>query len=100
MIYEQLDTLIETAIRRQDVLLLQPIDTSQGRESPLFGDGHIDSLTLVSILVDLEDIINQHYKTDLRLADISNLPVGATPFSTVGMLTDYVANRLNAVAKR
>lgn len=91
-------TLIEAAIRRQDSLLLQPIDTSRGAATPLYSaEGHIDSLTLVTILVDLEELVNQRLNADVRLADTSDLPEEATPFATIGTLAGYVSRRLSLI---
>lgn len=88
--------IIESAIRQQDLLLDQPIDLSQGDNSVIYGiEGVIDSLTLVSIIVDIEQMVRAHYGVDVHLANTADLPADATPFATFGALTGYVTARLS-----
>jgi len=93
--HEQIISLIEAAVRLQDQLLETPIDVSSGENSPLFGsDGQIDSLTLVSLIVDIESRIRSEFEVEVRLADTSDLPESATPFATIGSMSKYVLDRL------
>ncbi|WP_445177887.1 hypothetical protein [Pseudomonas sp. McL0111] len=88
-------TLTESAIRQQDLLLSEPIDLSRGEDSRLYGvDGTIDSLTLVSIIVDVEEMIRTQLGVEVHLADTSDLSESATPFATLGTLAAYVMDRL------
>jgi len=94
--FHKIKTLAESAIRQQDLLLIEPIDLSRGEESPLYGiDGTLDSLTLVSIIVDIEEKIRRQYGVEVHLADTTDLPPSATPFSTLGTLVAYVVDRLS-----
>ena len=95
--FENVKTIIEVAIRQQDLLLDEPIDLSRAEESALYGDdGTIDSLTLVSIIVDIEQQIRHRFGVEVHLADTTDLPQSATPFSTLGTLSEYVMGRLAA----
>ncbi|WP_438298992.1 hypothetical protein [Pseudomonas sp. NMS19W] len=93
----EVKTLVETAVRQQDLLLSEPIDLSRGEDSPLYGvEGTIDSMTLVSIIVDTEEKIRHRFGAEVHLADTSDLPATATPFATLGTLCAYVMNRLES----
>ncbi len=95
--FQNVKTIIEFAIRQQDLLLDQPIDVSAGEASPLYGiGGTIDSLTLVSIIVDIEQQIRSQFEVEIHLADTTDLPQSATPFATLGTLCAYVMGRLSA----
>ncbi|WP_065258418.1 hypothetical protein [Pseudomonas bananamidigenes] len=96
----EVKTLVESAVRQQDLLLSEPIDLSRGEDSPLYGvEGTIDSMTLVSIIVDTEEKIRHRFGAEVHLADTSHLPATATPFATLGTLCAYVMDRLaSAVA--
>lgn len=96
-----LSTLVETAIRNQSVLLPEPIDLSNGHDSILYADnGSMDSITLVTILVDIEDALRAQGVEDILLADTSDLAVGATPFATLGSLVNYVNLRVQQIAEQ
>ncbi|MFJ4193986.1 hypothetical protein [Pseudomonas sp. NPDC089534] len=89
-------SLVEAVVRQQDLLLPEPIDLSRGEDSPLYGiEGTIDSMTLVSIIVDTEEQIRNRFGVEVHLADTSDLPPTATPFATLGTLADYVMSRLS-----
>lgn len=95
--FENIKTIIEVAIRQQDLLLDEPIDLSRAEDSALYSDdGTIDSLTLVSIIVDIEQQIRDQFGVEVHLADTTDLPQSATPFSTLGTLSEYVMGRLSA----
>jgi acyl carrier protein len=93
---DKIKMLAESAIRQQDMLLSEPIDLSRGEDSPLYGiNSAIDSLTLVSIIVDIEEKIRSQFGVEVRLADTSDQPPSATPFATLGTLVVYVMDRLS-----
>lgn len=95
---QTIQAIVATAIRQQDMLLDQPVDLSQGDNSVIYGiDGVIDSLTLVSIIVDIEQLVRAEYKVEVHLANTADLPPTSTPFATFGSLVEYVTARLSAV---
>ncbi len=56
----------------------------------LFGkDGLLDSLGLVSIVLDIEQQINTRLGTSISLADDRAMSQTRSPFRTVGTLADY-----------
>jgi acyl carrier protein len=57
----------------------------------LFGNGSkIDSLSLVSVIVDLEMIFSSDYNFDLSLTDDRAMTREISPFDTINTLVDYI----------
>ena len=57
----------------------------------LFGAGAtIDSLTLVSFIVDLEGSLSDHFGKDISLTDDRALTREVSPFDTFGSLKNYI----------
>lgn len=57
----------------------------------LFGSqGFLDSLGLVSLVLDIEQRVNDLYSLSLSLADDRSVSQVRSPFRSVGSLADYV----------
>ena len=57
----------------------------------LFGTGSpIDSLTLVSFIVELESVFSSEYHTDIVLTDDRAMTREKSPFDSVHDLSDYI----------
>jgi acyl carrier protein len=75
-------------------------DTDQieiGPETCLFGEGSVlDSLSLVSVIVDLETLVSDKFGRTISLTDdraMNHVPV---PFTDVGALKSYILELLSA----
>ena len=69
---------------------------SVSKETILFGQGsEIDSLSLVSVIVDLEDIISENYGIDISLTDDNAMTREISPFDNVSNLIDYIEEITN-----
>ncbi|MCI0683311.1 MAG: hypothetical protein L0Y71_14505 [Gemmataceae bacterium] len=67
-------------------------------DTPLYGPkGHLDSLGLVSFLLDVEEGVNALAGTQLVLADERAMSQHRNPFRDVGALADYISFRLQEV---
>ena len=55
----------------------------------------IDSLTLVSLIVDIEQKINEEYDITVTIADERAMSQKKSPFRTVGTLAEYVEILVN-----
>jgi acyl carrier protein len=67
------------------------IDLSEGEKTRLFGgNGQLDSLGLVSLVVNIEEDIEQELGITLVLADERALSRRTSPFSRIGNLIDYI----------
>ena len=67
-------------------------DSSQFEDSLiLFGAGAtIDSLTLVSLIVDLESRISEYFLVEISLTDDRAMTREISPFDTFGSLKSYI----------
>lgn len=62
----------------------------------LFGkESAIDSLSLVSIIVDLETIFSADYNQDISLTDDRAMTRSVSPFSSISNLVDYIFELVN-----
>jgi acyl carrier protein len=59
------------------------------------GEQGIDSLSLVSLIVDLEGQISSEFSADVVLADEKAMSSRNSPYRTVGALVDFIVERLN-----
>ena len=66
-------------------------------DSKLFGGGGpLDSMALVNLVVDLEELIEDDYGKTISLADEKAMSRRTSPFSRVQNLIDYVQEQLNS----
>lgn len=65
-------------------------------EMILFGaDSTIDSLSLVSLIVDIESLFFDEYNLEISLTDDNAMMRKISPFSTISTLTDYIFEVVN-----
>jgi len=64
-------------------------------ETRLFGAGSIlDSLGLVTLIVELEQAIQDQFRVAVSLADEKALSQTRSPFRTIGTLAEYAAQQI------
>ena len=62
----------------------------------LYGDGgNLDSMDLVSFIVDIEQSVSSTFGKSVSLANEKSLSQTNSPFRTVGTLIEYVTTLLN-----
>ena len=79
--------------------LMEELDESieLSLDSKLFGGGGpLDSMALVNLIVDLEELIEDDYGKTITLADEKAMSRRTSPFSRVQNLIDYVQEQLNS----
>lgn len=64
-------------------------DPSVNESTRLFG-GRLDSVSVVSLLVELEEQIADHCSVAITIADDLAMSQQRSPFRTVGTLADYI----------
>lgn len=70
-----------------------------GPDTPLFGAAAVlDSLSLVSVIVDVEAAVSDASGRDLSLTDDRAMSQPVSPFSNVGALTAYIVLLLSEAA--
>ena len=87
---------IYNAIRRANELRPPGEQIACAETAPLFGPGgSLDSLGLVSLIVDLEEAVNAGTGKGLILADDRAVSQRRSPFRDVASLADHVMARLS-----
>ena len=75
--------------------LENPVDLSKGVDSVLFGvGGTLDSVDFVSLVVDIEQMVEEKFGCIVGLADARAMSQKNSPFRTVGTLSKYIESRL------
>lgn len=96
---EILDLLIEV-IEEQSLFLDEPVDLSEGIDTVLYTqDGQLDSLSLITIIADVEKQIGSQFGVKLRLANERDLGIENSPFSTLGAMYTFILDKLQAELK-
>jgi len=73
------------------------VNLNQGEELKLFGgESLLDSLGLVSLIVSIEEAIDDKFNTSIILADEKAMSRRTSPFSRVSSLVDYILELVNA----
>jgi acyl carrier protein len=93
---EQAQTLIHNAIAALNEDLPEAERVDPKPSTVLFGIGaEIDSLSLVSLVVDIETELSDQYNLDVELAGEEATARTVLPFSTVQALEEYILERAN-----
>jgi acyl carrier protein len=70
-----------------------------GPATPLFGpDAQLDSLSLVSVIVDVETALTIRWNAPISLTDDRAMSRDISPFDDVGTLADYILELLAEIA--
>ena len=65
-------------------------------DSKLFGGGGpLDSMALVSLVVELEEFIQDEFEVEITLADEKAMSRRTSPFARVNYLIDYINEKIN-----
>jgi len=95
MLQEITDLIIETAgeLGEDELSLTGPVTG----ESRLFGkDGVLDSMGLVTLIVAVEQAIEDRFDRSVALADEKAPSQARSPYKTVATLAEYAAGQLEA----
>jgi acyl carrier protein len=88
---EKISQLVFNCIKKYQVEYDQVFDLSEGEQTRLFGgNGQLDSLGLVSLVVNIEEDIETELGISLILADEKAMSRRTSPFSRIGNLIDYI----------
>jgi acyl carrier protein len=92
------DTVVQSiygALRRANDLRAPHDHLECAETTVLYGrEGCLDSLGLVSLILDVEEAVNAHTARNLVLADERAMARQRSPFRTVQSLADYVMAQL------
>jgi acyl carrier protein len=85
-VLELLTEGVRALLREHDV----PVPDDLGESTRLIGEHLLNSLDLVSVIVGLEERIEDEYAVSVTIADERAMSQRHSPFRTVGTLADYV----------
>lgn len=90
-IESQVDELLFEAIGEINDQLPETQKIKKEKSTPLFGeDGGLDSLTLVNLIVTVEQKIQDDLDCTITLADERAMSQKNSPFRTVASLSEYI----------
>ena len=88
---EIISKLVFDCISQYQEELDNKIDIIEGEQTRLFGgNGQLDSLALVSLIVNIEEAIETELGVSLILADEKAMSRRTSPFSRISNLIDYI----------
>jgi D-alanine--poly(phosphoribitol) ligase subunit 2 len=91
---ERLLQIITTVAGELNGNLESKIPLERGEQAPLYGpEGALTSLDLVSLIVGVEQAIEEEFGANITLADDKAFSLMKSPFRTIGTLAEY-ANSL------
>ena len=94
---EKIVQLLFNEIKSYNAEIEVPVDLTQGENSALFGrDSTLDSVDLVSLIVAIEQAVEDQFGKAITLADERAMSQTRSPFRTIGSLADYIFSLLEA----
>ena len=91
----KIEDLIYKSLDETCKLLPGKIQIEKTLETPLFGgSSQLDSMGLVTFLVDLEQKIEDEFDLDITIADEKAMSLKNSPFRTVSTLKEYMETLL------
>jgi acyl carrier protein len=88
LIYDTLNEIIE--------VLPKIIKFEENNDTPLYGgEGQLDSLGLVTFLINLEQKIEDELNIEITIASEKAMSQKNSPFRTIGSLIDYLNQLIN-----
>lgn len=89
--YERIIDIVIQQAKELNEELANKIPLEQGADAPLFGkDGVLDSIALVTLIVAVEQAVEDEFDTALTIADEKAMSQKISPFRTVGSLAEYI----------
>ena len=74
----------------------EPVDLSERENIKLFGgDGLLDSMGLVSFVVEVEERLEDEFNVSVILADEKAMSRRTSPFARISYLADYILELVN-----
>ncbi len=93
---DNIENIIKNSVEEMNEQLPGDQQLNYSPEAVLFGSGgNLDSLGLVSLLVIIEQNIEEEFDTNITIADEKAMSQKNSPFRTVSALIDYIELLLN-----
>lgn len=92
---QEIEKIIFDSITNLNEILTDKININNKSQSIIYGPkGVIDSISLVSLIVDIEYKIEDKFNKTLTLASEKSISQKNSPFLTVSSLSQYIKNLL------
>ena len=92
---ERITKSIYAAVDKVNTQLPKGTRLDKSPDAVLYGkSGVLESLDFVTFIMEIEEQIQQEFGVDLMITDENLLSKEKSPFSTLGTLTDYLAEAL------
>jgi len=96
----QIVDIIRAAVENESAMRSEPISLAEGEATALYGaHGQIDSMGLVSIIVDVEQGIERELGIHVTLVSDTAMSARRSPFATIGSMADYALTLCTEVAR-
>lgn len=94
--YDKIVDLIVAEAKELNEGREEKIPVEAGASAPLFGgdDGILTSIALVTLVVAVEQAVEDEFGTELVLANEKAMSMKNSPFQTIGALADYIVTLL------
>ena len=93
---QKIESIIIDALKELNEELKDKALSNPTSSTKIFGgNGALDSLALVSLIADLEDLVADRFDKDIILADDKAMSQKTSPFRNVRSLTDYIEILIN-----
>ncbi|MCE3046680.1 hypothetical protein [Helicobacter kayseriensis] len=91
--HSQIQNIIYKALQNLAEELENDALTNPNEETKIYGvDGALDSLSLVSFIADIEEMVEEELGENITLADEKAMSSQNSPFKNVSSLTQYIQN--------
>jgi len=96
MTKQEISTIVINQVEQLNDTFPEAQKITVNENTVLFGNGSsIDSLSLVSIIVDLEMLFSTEYGHDISLTDDRAMAREKSPFTNISTLVDYIFELIN-----
>src|SRR6266404_6733162 len=92
---ERVSKAVFNAVDELNTQLPAGVSVEKSLDAPVYGaGGKLESLDIVTLIMEVEEKINAEFGTDITIADENLLSKQKSPFSTIGTLIDYLDETL------
>ncbi|MBU9831175.1 MULTISPECIES: hypothetical protein [Rahnella] len=96
----ELNDILTSAIYRQEPFMDQPFDFSEGDDTELYSStGQLDSLSLLTIISDVEKQLFKVLGYKIKLATEQDLSFQNSPFNTYGKMLRFINDKIQISLK-
>lgn len=92
---KQIKDIVLAAIKEYGEEKDQKIDLTHDEKTRLYGTA-LDSIDLVSVVVSIEEAVEDAFDKSVTLTDEKAMSRRVSPFASVGTLIDYIEELLNS----